>query len=119
MRIATTTKPLVMTAAFALALVGCTKPAPEAEQSDVSNSLTQVPAEVDLTPPPVAVAPTAPAPTPVVVRDPPVAAPVERTVREEQQIQDDADASGMTARLPADRDTQPVDAAAEEAKDKQ
>lgn len=108
----------VTTAVLALALAGCKKPAPEARESDVSNALTEVPAEVDApvpsaesaapTPPPVAtVAPAARPP-----------APAERTVREEQQISEDADASGMTARLPADGDTQPADQQAEEAQDK-
>lgn len=111
---------LMIVAALALAATGCTKHAPEAEQSDVSNALVEVPAEIDLTPPPVAVAPIAPKPATVVVRETTTTVtPAERTVREEQQIQDDADAVGMTARLPAERDTQPVDAQAEEAKDKQ
>lgn len=116
----TRTSALVTVAALALALAGCKKPVPEAEQSDVSNALVEVPAEVDLTPPPVAVAPVAPPPATVVVRETTTTtiAPAEQTVREEQQIQDDADAVGMTARLPAERDTQPVDAQAE-AKDKQ
>lgn len=104
-------------AAMALALAGCKKPAPEARESDVTNSLTQVPADTEVAPPAEPAPP--PAPPANVARVDPAPTPVERPVREEARIEDDADASGMTARLPADRDSQPADQGAEEAKDKQ
>ena len=115
---ATPMKTALITAALALALAGCKKPAPEAQDSDVSNALTEVPADTELAIPPAEVVPVPAAP---VAEAPPapVAIPVERTVREVQQIEEDAEASGMTARLPAERDLQPAEEQAEEAQDKE
>lgn len=106
---------IVTTAALALALAGCKKPAPEARESEVSNSLAQVPPDVEA-PLPAQVAPVAP---PVIADAPRTqpTAPPPRPAGKDEQISDDADAAGMTARLPEDRDTQPAEQKAEEVKE--
>ena len=103
---------LVTITALALAVAGCKKPAPEAEQSEVSNSLTEVPAD-NLVAPPIVEAPPIVAPPAMNAAAAQPLRPIEPTVREEQQIEEDADASGMTARLPSDEDPQPADQGSE------
>lgn len=96
-------KTLILTFAAALALAACGK---KDEEAAPVNNLVEPPVEnviveePDAVPPPAANNAAEPAPAP---------AP---DISEDQQIQDDAAATGMTARLPADGESSPVEAEA-------
>ena len=86
--------------AAALGLAACSSKAPETTDNAVDNATVEVPAAENVAVPPPAANTTAPANVAVAAPEP--AKP------NEAQIQEDADATGMTARLPSSDETAPA-----------
>ncbi len=86
---------------FALALLaGCSRSEPEAEEATMTNSVEEVTAPIEEPTP-------APAPVEAVpeAAPAPVAPPKAEAIAPDEQMQDDADATGMTARVRRDGET--------------
>lgn len=99
---------LAMAATMPIALAGCSDTAP-GEAPATNEATTPEPEPIAPVPVPVPIAPPAPEP----VREEPTntveAPPPEKPITADAQMLDDADATGMTARLQRDADSAPAD----------